>query len=75
MTIPGVEPGLSRPRRDVLATRRYGQVMIVKKKSSAEVGVWPSNECVAFRQRDMISRVHAYYRTNMRPERFELPTF
>ena len=26
MTTPGVEPGLSRPRRDVLATRRCGRI-------------------------------------------------
>ena len=27
LTIPGVEPGLSRPRRDVLTTRRYGHML------------------------------------------------
>ena len=25
MTVPGFEPGLSRPQRDVLTARRYGQ--------------------------------------------------
>ena len=27
MTVPGVEPGLSRPQRDVLSTRRYGHML------------------------------------------------
>ena len=35
MSTPGVEPGLSRPRRDVLTTRRCGQFVVLQANNVA----------------------------------------
>ena len=62
MSSPGVEPGLSRPRRDVLTTRRWGlaciglwlpalelwHVQIRQFGMSAVVVLWPVFFCVTF---------------------------
>jgi hypothetical protein len=60
LTTPGVEPGLSRPRRDVLTTRRCGRLNASRQRSSTHTTIYRNSTGSAHVPRWPMSRLKAH---------------